>query len=139
MPTRSTFNHYNLTKHNASKKTFNVSKFYGVEYRRSQLETQDHHATDIKNIVYKDKTNQKRSGYEQVAKAPYNVNGYYEFYDERGYFHKIMHIKNALYEVSNLGKDSYFWNTELTQITGTIADHKSMAFASKGILYILAF
>ena len=146
MPSRTTFNHYNLTKHTASKKTFNVSKFYGVEYRRSQLEIEDHHATDIKNIVYKDKTNQKRSGYEQVAITPQIdglnirrncVNGYYEFYDTNDILHKIMHIGTRLYEVKFLEKDSKYWETEYTLISSNMANHKSMAFASKGILYIL--
>lgn len=137
MPSRSTFNHYNLTGHNASKKTTNVSQFFGVEYLNSQLETKDYHATDIKNIVYKDKTNQKRSGYEQVAKAPYNVNGYYEFYDESGNFHQIMHMGTGLYEVTNLEKESHYWETKFNLISNNMANHKSMAFSSKGILYIL--
>lgn len=146
MPSKSTFNHYNLTGHNASKKTTNVSQFFGVEYLNSQLETKDYHATDIKNIVYKDKTNQKRSGYEQVAKTPNvegidirrnAVNGYYEFYDENSIFHKIIHIGTRLFEVKFLEKDSYYWETKFNLISNNMANHKSMAFSSKGILYIL--
>lgn len=139
MPSRSTFNHYNYTESSSKKKTFNVSSFYGVEYQRTQLEGKDYHATDIKNIVYKDKVNQKRSGYEQVAIAPINaeVNGYFEFYDTSGDFHKIMHIGTSLYEVDGLDQETNFWETKFTQITGTMANHKSVGFASKGILYIL--
>lgn len=146
MPTKSTFNHYNLTGHNASKKTTNVSQFFGVEYLNSQLETKDYHATDIKNIVYKDKTNQKRSGYEQVAKTPNveginirrnAVNGYFEFLDIYDEIHKVIHIGSRLYEVSFLEKGSHYWETKFNLISNNMANHKSMAFSSKGILYIL--
>ena len=52
-----------------SRKLLTVSSFMGVDYSPAQLSVDNAHAVDILNMIFKDKVNQKRTGWEQIAKA----------------------------------------------------------------------
>ena len=66
MPRNNTYRHYDLSFPKNTKKVLNVSKFMGVDYGVAQLQVADYHAVDILNIVFKDRVNQKRHGWQQL-------------------------------------------------------------------------
>lgn len=120
MPRNTYFKHYDLDFD--SQKTFSISQFLGVDYNPSLLQVASDHATDMLNIIYKDKSNQKRTGYEQIAKFesvefyqrneigllseailnPIAINGVWKFVGEDDNEHIIAHIGHLLYEMHNL-------------------------------------
>ena len=132
MPVKNNYRHYDLDE--PTKKTFVVNQFRGVDYTPGQLNVDDLHAVEISNIVYKDKVNQKRNGWEQIAKV-----GAYEYYleDAHGNLEKkinttningvwvfkmnnkeyvIAHIGRLLFEVEGIGRNQSFLNVKLTPI-----------------------
>lgn len=138
MPSKSTFQHYDLSFNN--KKTFTVELFKGVDYTPAQLSVSKDHATDILNIIFKDKMNQKRTGWETMAKVATfnyrvedengnidtsvngiktnttNINGVWQFYGEDNRLHTVVHIGRLLYVAEFIGKNYTFLDTKLTVI-----------------------
>ena len=133
MPIRTTYRHNNVSE--PDKKTFTVSNFKGVDYTPGQLNVDDFHATEISNIIYKDKVNQKRNGWEQIGKVgavtyrvknddgtytqkenTTNINGVW-FFKEDSTEYKIAHIGKLLFKIDGLGKNKSFLEFSLTPIT----------------------
>ena len=138
MSKKSTFSHYKLEKNSNSRRTFNIDKFAGVEYSRSQLEVQDYHATDIKNIIYRDGVNQKRSGYEQITSPLGTVNGIFHYVGQDKVKYLLLHIDNHLYKLENVSSGSNYENATYTKLVDNgLANHKSQAFESENRLYII--
>ena len=125
MSIKNQYRHYDLSFH--KQQVLAVSKFLGVDFNPAQLEVADYHATDIENIIYKDKVNQKRSGWEQLAAitaTTYHVqkddgtyeektntvhfNGLFKVLGTDGRQYIIAHIGHLLYAVSGLGKSKNF-------------------------------
>ena len=124
MPRNSKFRPYNLTSNN--QRSFNVNQYKGVDYSTVKLNVDDEHATDILNIIYKDNVNQKRNGWEQIAKAvpitylvyeggkivektnTTNFNALWTFTgsDEKKY--TVAHIGKLLFYVVNFGLGKTF-------------------------------
>jgi len=138
MGIRTHFQHYDLT---FSKKlrTLEISKFLGVDFNPSQLQVADNHAVDMENILYKNKVNQKRNGWEQIALVePYtyhvrnedgtvtskintvSFNAFWEFEDSVGKTHCIAHIGHLLYKVTRIGKNVTFLDFHLEPIVETV-------------------
>lgn len=125
MPRNTYFQHYNLDFDD--QKVFSISQFLGVDYTPSLLQADSSHATDMLNVIYKDRCNQKRNSYEQIGKfepiefyqryddgtlsdanlSPSNINGMWKFVGEDDKEHVIAHIGNLLYEIHNLN-DNFF-------------------------------
>lgn len=136
MPVKSTYRHYNVS--DSSKKTYTVDTFYGVDYTRTQLNTADNHAVEISNIIYKDKINQKRKGWQQIAQIiplhyyveeikgvatektnTTEVNGVWTFIggDRKKYI--IAHIGKLLYKIEGFGEGKSFLDSKYSLITTT--------------------
>jgi len=156
------FSHYNYSESSSKNKSLNITQFYGVDYSPAQLQVADNHAVEIDNIVYKDRVNQKRQGYEQlfqVDKKQYyisdtptaidnstNINGVYTFTID-GVKYMIFHIGNLLYSVSGIRNQSYYTQTKLEMVYDEFEDNayrviplndaKSVAFYQNKRLYIL--
>ena len=134
MPVKSTYRHYNLNE--PTKRTFEVNQFKGVDYTPGQLNIDDYHAVEISNIVYKDKVNQKRNGWEQVGKVG-NLSYYYEnkesgiiterknstningvwVFKLNGKDCCIAHVGKILYIVTGFGKNKSFLESKFTPLT----------------------
>jgi len=139
MPSKTTFRHYDLDFDN--QKTLTIESFKGVDYKPAQLTVSKEHAVDILNIIYKDKVNQKRTGWEEMTKASaqqyyvensdgtidtsvngiktntLNVNGVWQFYGEDSRLHTVIHIGKLLYVAEYIGKNYTFIDTKLTLIS----------------------
>jgi hypothetical protein len=143
MPIKSTYRHYN--PNNSNKRTFEVNTFKGVDYTPAQLNVADHHAVDISNIIYQDKVNQKRKGWQQIAQVvpttyyvknsdgtytqkvnPTNVNAVWKFIGENNTEIVIAHIGKLLFKVEGFGKDKTFLDSKFEAIT-TKVDNKNVA------------
>lgn len=129
MPQKSSFQHYNLSFN--KQKVFAVSNFLGADFNPAQLQIADNHATDILNVIYKDKVNQKRKGWEQLAQVePYeyyaeengnfvrktnstNINAVWQFVGKDNRKYVVAHIGNILFKVEGLGNQYNFLNVEL--------------------------
>ena len=132
MPTKSRYRPYDL--HSSSPKVFEVTQFKGVDYSSVKLNVSDEHAVDMLNIIYKDNVNQKRPGWEQVAKAlpieyytksngvytkktnSTNVNGVWTFTAIDGNKYTIAHIGKLLFWVVNFGVGKTFLQAQLIPI-----------------------
>jgi len=163
MSRQSTFNHYKLT-FEKKKKVLEIAKFLGVDYNPAQLQVSKDHATDILNIIYKDRVNQKRKGWEQIAKVTNviyyvkignqyfmkrnttNFNGFYYLIGKDGLIYYIAHIGKILFQVTNIGIGHNFIDVQFKPLTKRIAardvaveleDYKSSAFLGDKKLYIL--
>lgn len=136
MPRQTTFRHYDLDFD--SHKVFSINSFKGVDFRPAQLLVDKEHATDILNIIYKDKVNQKRTGWEQLAKVePYqyyvmengtpisrvnttNFNGIWRFIGEDYRTYTFAHIGKLIYLVKSIGKSFSFLDIKLQPLTQTV-------------------
>ena len=134
---KSTYAHYDLSFH--KQKTLAIAKFLGVDFNPAQLQVADNHAVDMENIIFEDRVNQKRRGWEQLAKIePYHYhvvvdelgtieerinttsfNAFWEFEDTEGQRHYIAHIGKLLYEVTNIGQDATFLDFHLEPLVET--------------------
>lgn len=118
-----------------SRKLLTVSSFMGVDYSPAQLSVDNAHAVDILNMIFKDKVNQKRTGWEQIAKAndyvyyiqnndgdliektnSSRINGFWQFYGEDNALHTIIHIGSILFIANNIGKNFSFLDAKLTPL-----------------------
>jgi len=136
MPANTTFVPQSLKIRGNKKKVLAISQFFGVDYNKAQLQVTNNHATDIKNIVYRDKVNQKRKGWEQVCKineATYYIhdedtnsyiqktnsthfNGFHHFIGKDNKFYCIAHIGKLLFKVKNMGVNNTFLQVEMEPI-----------------------
>ncbi len=134
---KSTYAHYDLSFH--KQKTLAIAKFLGVDFNPAQLQVADNHAVDMENIIFEDRVNQKRRGWEQLAKIdPYHYhvvvdelgtieerinttsfNAFWEFEDAEGQRHYIAHIGKLIYVVTNIGKDATFLDFHLEPLVET--------------------
>jgi len=136
---KTTYSHYDLGNYNKKLKTLAIAKFLGVDFNPAQLQVADNHAVDMENIIFEDRVNQKRRGWEQLAKIePYHYhvvvdelgtieerinttsfNAFWEFEDAEGQRHYIAHIGKLLYEVTNIGQDATFLDFHLEPLVET--------------------
>ncbi len=147
-----------------SRRSFNVQQFFGVDYTEAQSQIASNHATEIRNIIYKDKVNQKRTGFEELIKAtniPYklsatdteekinqsNINAVWSFVGEDEKEYVIAHIGSLLFFVKGIGEDKSFLEMRLEPmaevidskyiVPGELENYKSTAFVGLHRLYIL--
>ena len=135
MPRNTTYRHYDLKFAKGYKKTLTVNKFMGVDYGLAQLQVADYHAVDLQNIIFKDRVNQKRHGWQQLAKMSnttyyvekedgtyeqrnntYNFNGIWSFVGEDNQVYVVAHIGKLLYKITGIGKDMNFLNCNIELI-----------------------
>lgn len=140
MPRKSTFNHYDLT-FSKKQKEFTVTGYRGVDFSPAQLNTAINHAIDAQNIVYREKINQKRFGWEQIYKAepynyyvqnsdgtytqkanPVNINGVYKYVGEDNKYHILVHVGNLLFSATRMGKAFSFLEFKLTCIEKKVTE-----------------
>ena len=134
MPRQNTYRHYDLNTGKNWKKNLNVKQFYGVDYNKAQLNVADNHAVDIQNIIYKDKVNQKRNGWQKISQMvavnyyvrengvidttrrtnTVSFNGVWRFLDRYNQEHVIAHIGRLLFAVHGLGKGKTFFDCRFT-------------------------
>lgn len=132
MPRNSKFRPYNLTSNN--QRSFNVNQYKGVDYSTVKLNVDDEHAIDILNIIYKDNVNQKRNGWEQIAKATpvkyyvyeagtfvektntTSINAVWTFVGSDNKKYTVAHIGRLLFQVINFGLGKTFIGAKLVPI-----------------------
>lgn len=141
MPIRSTFRPTNISA--PKKYTLEITKYKGVDYSPAKMNVADDHAIEIKNIIYKDNVNQKRNGWEQIAKVepikyhvlingeyeerinPTNINGVWTFTGESNKKYIIFHIGKLLFYADGFGEGNNFIQAKLhpmltkTEISGS--------------------
>lgn len=129
---KTTYSHYDLGNYNKKLQTLKIDKFLGVDFNPAQLQVANNHAVDMQNILYKNKVNQKRNGWEQLAliePTTYHIvddegnyvektnttsfNAFWEFEDQDGATHCIAHIGKLLYKVTRIGKGVTFLDFNL--------------------------
>lgn len=154
MSRRSTFNHYDLT-FDKKKRVLEIARFLGVDYNPAQLQVSKDHATDILNIIYKDRVNQKRRGWEQIAKVTAityyvenedgtytqktnstNFNGFYYLIGKDGLKYYIAHIGNILFQVTNIGVGHNFLDVEFKPLTRKVVVNTSTYNVAQELLDI---
>ncbi len=132
MPRNTTYRHYDLKFAKGYKKTLTINKFMGVDYGLAQLQVADYHAVDLQNIIFKDRVNQKRHGWQQLAKMSnttyyvekedgtyeqrnntYNFNGIWSFVGEDNQVYVVAHIGKLLYKITGIGKGMNFLNCNI--------------------------
>ena len=135
MPRNTTYRHYDLKFAKGYKKTLTINKFMGVDYGLAQLQVADYHAVDLQNIIFKDRVNQKRHGWQQLAKMSnttyyvekedgtyeqrnntYNFNGIWSFVGEDNQIYVVAHIGKLLYKITGIGKNMNFLNCNIELI-----------------------
>lgn len=135
MPRQNTYSHFALSSQSTKKRTFNIDTFLGLDYSVAQLSVADNHAIDMLNIIYKDKVNQKRHGWQQLFQMipttyyvsnenntyteksnPINFNGMWSFRGEDDQTYVIAHIGKLLYRVTGLGKGKTFFDIKFILI-----------------------
>lgn len=135
MPIRNTYSHFGLSNQSKKKNVLNIDTFLGLDYNVAQLNVADNHAVDMLNIIYKDKVNQKRHGWQQLfqmIETNYYIengngtytqrfnsvkfNGIWSFIGEDNQEYVIAHIGKVLYRVTGLGKDKTFLDCKFTMI-----------------------
>lgn len=117
-----------------NRKLYTVESFRGVDYSEAQLAVDKEHAVDLSNLIFKDKVNQKRIGWEQVLKIePYtyyvkdengytlktnttNINGIWKFIGENNKTFIIAHIGKLLYRIQQIGQAYTFLDIKTTPI-----------------------
>lgn len=136
MPVNSTFKPYDLGNISKNKKVLNITKYLGVDYGIAQLQVADNHAVDLSNIVFKDRVNQKRHGWQQLFKMtnvvywvknedgtyteksnPVQFNGMWAFVGEDNETYVIAHIGKTLFRIDNIGKDKTFLDIRVSLIS----------------------
>jgi hypothetical protein len=152
---------FNIGRANA-RKQLDISNFYGVDYSTSELNVSNLNAVEISNIVYKDKVNQKRNGWQQVLEIkPFiyhtldneektngtEINAVWEFVGEDNQTHIVAHVGNILYELNKI--DNFLFskaeplvqreikNGKVYNYTYELENYKSSAFVGDKRLYIL--
>lgn len=146
----------------SSRQQLDISAFYGVDYSPSELNISNMNATDMCNIIYKDKINQKRNGWQQVIEIkPYKyntidgeektngteINGIWRFIAEDNKEHIVAHVGKILFEISNIedfinSKSVPLVRTEIKDgkifnYTYELENYKSTAVIGDKRLYIL--
>lgn len=135
MPRYTTFRPYELSKFDRKKQTLGITQFLGADFNPAQLQVATNHATDILNLIYKDRVNQKRNGWEQLYKvSPFvyyiensdgtmtmktngtSFNGIWEFIGEDNIKHTIAHIGNLLFIVNNLDNKHTFLDIKMSAL-----------------------
>lgn len=142
MPIRSTYRHSSVNE--PKKYTLEITKFKGVDYSASKLNVADDHAIEIKNIIYKDNVNQKRNGWEQVAKVEpikyyvyvngkyiertntTNINGIWTFIGENDIKYTIAHIGRILFQVINFKEGNNFIQAKVIPLTREVIDNTTI-------------
>lgn len=145
-----------------ARKQLDISTFLGVDYSSSEINVSNARAVDMCNVVYKDKVNQKRNGWQQTLKIePFvyytsngeqktnttEINGVWSFLGEDNKTHIIAHIGSLLYELKNI-EDFLFSSAtplvnrevvggEIRNIATELLNYKSTAFIGDKRLYIL--
>lgn len=140
MSRKSTFEHYDLT-FDKKRKVLAVNQFLGVDYNPAQLQVATNHATDILNIIYKDRVNQKRRGWEKLAQLPNDytyyvydedndtytqktnsthINAFWSFIGKDGLVYYIAHIGSILYQVTNIGRDKSFLDIKFKPLVNNV-------------------
>lgn len=133
MPRNTTFKHYDLNE--PKKRVLTVDKFMGVDYGIAQLQVADYHAVDLQNIIFKDRVNQKRHGWQQLLKTTpttyyvenidgtyeqktntINFNGIWSFVGSNNEIYVVAHIGKLMYRVIGLGRDNNFLDCKLELI-----------------------
>lgn len=123
----------------SSRHVFTLAGFRGIDFSPAQLNIDKLHAIDAQNIVFRDKVNQKRFGWEQIYKAeaysyyvdngdgtyseksnPVQVNGVYKYVGEDNKNHILVHIGNLLFSATRMGKAFSFLELKLTCIENKI-------------------
>ena len=155
------FSHYSLS-HDSKRTAFDIKSFLGVDFNPAQMQVATNHAVDIQNFIYKDRVNQKRSGWEQVTKVAAHT--YYVENDDGTFTQKtnttnfnglwnlngniIAHIGRLLFIIKNI--DSFlditltpfetvkYINQDSYNVALELEDYKSQAFIQNNKLYILA-
>lgn len=116
-----------------SRRSWQIQKFYGVDYSTPKFSVDDYHSIDAQNLIRREEALQKRFGYKQVAdlkdksKVIHNV---FRFVGSSGNEHYIANVSGSLYEI---GKD---YNFNLLS-EDAVLDEKVSAFPSNDRLYIL--
>jgi len=125
----------------SSRHVFTLAGFRGIDFSPAQLNIDKLHAIDAQNIVFRDKVNQKRFGWEQIYKAeaysyyvdngdgtyiqksnPVNINGVFKYVGEDNKNHILVHIGNLLFSATRMGKAFSFLELKLTCIESKIRD-----------------
>lgn len=154
-------NKFNIGRE-ATRKQLDINTFLGVDYSSSEINVSNARAVDMCNVVYKDKVNQKRNGWQQILKIePFvyytsngekktnatDINGVWRFLGEDNVVHTIAHIGSLLYELKNL--DDFLFSSatplvnkevvggEVRNIASELLNYKSTAFVGDKRLYIL--
>lgn len=113
-----------------------LSDFLGVDYS-NPMELQANHATEMKNMIYKNGYLAKRNGLKiKLDLGSGNINGMWQFdissdptYDEV----LIVHCGTKLYEVTNFGTDEQAY----VDLLITLPDTKSFGILHNDYLFIL--
>ena len=135
MPKRNTYKPYSLSSSAAQKKVLSIKQFLGVDYNPAQIAVSNDRATDIKNVVFKDKINRKRNGFEQLASVEpvsywvlgdngfyvekqntTNINGVWSFVGSDNVRHVVAHIGRLLFEIKNIGSNKTFFDFKIEPI-----------------------
>lgn len=107
----------------------------GVDYSSSMLNIQDNHAYDIKNLLKKNGTLQKRPPIKQTELE--GLNGYWEC-KYKGHIIKIAHIKDKLVQINStysvITDALIYYEIETPQ---PLSDKKSWGVFTNDRLYIL--
>ena len=136
MPRINTYSHFSLSNQTKKKNVLNIDTFLGLDYNLSQLNVADNHAVDMLNIIYKDKLNQKRHGWQQLFQMiettyytqnengtyssqksnTVHFNGIWTFTGEDGVERTVAHIGKLLYLIKGIGKGKTFYNCKFVMI-----------------------
>lgn len=143
------------TKKLQKRRVFAIEAFRGVDYNPALLQVAKNHATDILNIIYKDRVNQKRKGWEQIAKVvavtyyvenedgtytqktnSTNFNGFYYLIGKDGLKYYIAHIGYILFQVTNIGVGHNFLDVEFKPLTRKVVVNTSTYNVAQELLDI---
>lgn len=121
-----------------SRLIFGITSFKGVDLREGQLLVDKEHGVDASNIVREDDVNQKRQGWEQLAKVePYeyyveengsytkktnttNFNGIWTYIGEDYKRYTFALIGRLLYRATYIGKNNSFLEIRVQPIVKTV-------------------
>ena len=124
-----------------SKKIYTKSfgNFLGLDVYNNPINVDVHRSPKMKNFIFKDGANRKRSGFIQKALfSNTKINGYWEFTDSvTNTKHCIVHAGTSIYKI--VFNDSPGLNEVTTLSTGLsgILNQKSYGIVRNNVLYIL--
>lgn len=123
------------------KKRLELSGFLGVDFSSSALDVATKRASSSKNFINIDGINAKRSGWKELYKFPYRVNGIHTF-KINGEEIILVYAGKKFYRVSyNNGEysatDVTLSGVENQVIVGNLIDRRSSAFVSNDKIWIL--